>query len=45
VIVAMVNEGWSYGELMEMDCEELAFWVEAQAERNKRLAEAARDRR
>jgi hypothetical protein len=38
----MVNEGWGYSDLMEMDCDEFAFWTEAQAERNKRVAEAAR---
>jgi len=38
----LVNEGWSFEELMRMRASDFAFWFEEQSAYAKRQAEAAK---
>lgn len=44
LVVAMVNEGWSFETLMAMTPGEFAYWLGQQDERNRKLAKAAKPR-
>lgn len=44
-IVAMVNEGWDFNTLMDMEPGEFGFWFAAQKARNDEIAKAAKPKR
>jgi hypothetical protein len=41
----MVNEGWSFAELMALPAREFSFWLQSQTEYSERVAEAARSKK